>query len=130
MHNLYNNQDPFTVNRNLYKFTEFVKAYGLGLLIGVVVVSSKAADNDFSKYDMELQNNKVVITQKPLLSNEKEQMKILDIKQLDALFGYKEIAIDKIHMAIEENEYIKSTLENINTKYIHGDIEDSNICVV
>lgn len=81
------------------------------MLIGVtVVVSSKADDNDFSKYDMELQNNKVVITQKPLLSNEKEQIKILDIKQLDALFGYKEIAIDKIHMAIEENEYIKSKI--------------------
>ncbi len=136
LHNLYNNHDPFTVDSNLYKFKEFVQMVGkravLGVIIGATVCStgSTAYNNTLSTYDIELQEDTVVITQKPVFSSKKEQIEILNVNQLDTILGYKEISIEKIHTAIDENDkipvnhkrYVHLFLNSLVTKYPNVDL--------
>lgn len=135
LHNLYNNYDPFTFNHNLYKFKEFVQEVGKGFVRGViigVIVSSMGiiAHSTLCKYDIELQENMVVITQKPVFSSEKEQVEILDVNQLDTILGYKEISVEKIHTAIDKNDKIPANhkryahlfLNHLVTKYPNVDL--------
>lgn len=102
LNNIYNNRNPFICDVTKYTFKEKVKKSIVGSLLGLVVVSSTACG--ISHYSANIFDDALALIQDAL--NQKEQILITDLQQLDEILGYKSVAVDEVHRAIDANESI------------------------
>lgn len=128
LNHLYNNFNPFLANATKYTFQEKIRRGIYGILASVVIISSTSCT--FKNYIPKLSDKELLLEEENRFASEKELIEIKDLSQLDEILGYKNVSIEKIHTAIDNNiniEYsykrkIHIFLNNLTIKYPNLDL--------